>query len=73
MNVVESLHEETQEDAIEDLRNIEEANKRDSNRDPNKFTQYGGWTTEGLGDRSMYGINHSVKNANVVKTRYEGD
>jgi hypothetical protein len=50
MNVVESLHEDTQEDAIEDLRKIEQANKKDSNRDPNKFTQYGGWTTEGLGD-----------------------
>lgn len=73
LNVVESLHEETQEDAIEDLKYIENANKIDPNREPNKFTQYGGWTTEGLGDKSMYGINHSYQNAQVVKQRYEGD
>ena len=73
MNVVESMHEENQEDALTHLQQIETANKRDSNRDPNKFTQYGGWTTEGLGDKSMYGINHTAKNKAIVKKRYEGD
>jgi hypothetical protein len=67
LNVVESMLEESLEDAIDHRRQIEEANLKDPNRDPNKFSQYGGWTTEGLGDRSMYGVNHNFKNQEVVK------
>lgn len=73
LNVVESLVENCLEDSLTNFKRIEDANRTWLKRDPNNFTQYGGWNTDGLGDKSMYGICKSVKNEEVVRVKYDGD
>lgn len=73
LNVVESLVENSLEDSLTNFKRIEDANRTQLKRDPNNFTQYGGWNTDGLGDKSMYGICKNVKHAEIVKNKYDGD
>lgn len=61
------------EDSLSNFKRIEDANRTQLKRDPNNFMQYGGWNTDGLGDKSMYGICKSVKNEDIVKIKYDGD
>ncbi len=52
-------------------------NTTDSNRDPNKFTQYGGWVLQGASrgniDHSLYSIVKNPEDKEVVAIKMPGD
>lgn len=65
------------EGTLEEQELLKKKKQTDTNHDPNKFSQYGGWVVRGANPptntQSIYTVDHKVENRDIVSHHDEGD